>query len=131
MPNLAIYRSMPSTSPEWTPSLSPPSLGCTFLFHSMQRGINLLENYPHSPNKATRLENENFLTMPWWGNPPLWKWKFSDLSLIFTVFQILNSKFLFVKQLWGHWKAHNFTSDQNHSGSKCNQLLILIKMKFK
>ena len=27
---------------------------------------------------------------------------------------------------WGHWKAHNFTSNQNHSCNKCNELLIRV-----
>ena len=71
-----IYKSVLSTPPEWN---LPSSLGFPFLFHSMQRGANLL------------LENE-----------PSRKWKISDLSQIFTVIQILDSKFLFLKQLWGH-----------------------------
>ena len=29
------------------------------------------------------------------------------------------------KQLWEHWKAHNFTRNQNHSSNKCIKLLIL------
>ena len=35
----------------------------------------------------------------------------------------------FVKQLWRHCNACNFTKDQNHSSNKSNQLLILIKIR--
>ena len=34
---------------------------------------------------------------PKWGNSPLWKLKLPDFFLIFTVFQIVDSKFLFSK----------------------------------
>ena len=47
------------------------------------------------------------------------------------IFQILDWKVPFVKQLSGYWKARNFVRGQNYSSNKCNELLILIKIKFK
>ena len=79
----------------------------------------------NSPNKATSLKMEIFWPPPYRATLP------SDLFLIFTVFQILDSKFPFFKQLWGHWKTCIFTREQNHPSNKCNKLLLLIKMKCK
>ena len=94
--------------------------------------IECKEVWTSSYKKINPLWKSKIFGQPLIGQPySLRKWKFSDLSLFFTVLQTLDSKFPFVKQLWGHRKACNFTRDQNHSSSKCNQLLTLIKMKCK
>ena len=69
---ILIYQHSKVCSPLYL-SEPTPSLGCSFfLHHSMQRGINLLVFGP-PPNRATSSN---------------WKWKFSDLSLIFLAIQI-------------------------------------------
>ena len=58
------------------------SLGCPFLHHCMHRVDTKL---------TTKLTLENFLATSYrstFPRPYPWKWKFSDLSPIFTVFQI-------------------------------------------
>ena len=80
--------------------------------------------------KINSLWKWNFSDLSLIGQPYPLKIKLSDLSLIFTVFHILDSKFLFVKQLWRHWKVSNFTRDQHHSSNRQNQLRIIVKMKY-
>ena len=105
---------------------APQSLGFPFLRHRMK------EVWTSSYKKINPPWKWKIFGQPLIGQPyPLRKWKFSDLSQFFTILQISDSKFPFVKQLWGHRKACNFTRDQNHSSNKCNQPLILIKMKCK
>ena len=52
------------------------------------------------PRKLIPLENKNFLTFPYQGNPIPSENENFLTSPFFSVFQILDSKFLFVKQLW-------------------------------
>ena len=77
--------------------------------------------------------------------PPSWKWKYSDhsligqstianqtrVSLILMIFQISDYKVPFVKQVSGHWKARKSAMGRNHSSNKWDEPFILTKMKRK